>query len=139
MPTHPKSSRAGRFPTGHECILLAEDDEQVRLLVKTTLEKKGYTVMAAPSGIAAAAILASTNAKPVDLLVADLLMPRDFSGLELSEHVRERYPAVRTLYMSGYPADKLPDGLMLEPGAHFIHKPFSIQDLLTAVRRRLDE
>jgi DNA-binding NtrC family response regulator len=139
MPTPSTPRQPFRYPRGREHILLAEDDEQVRKMVKTTLEKKGYLVTAAPCGIEAARILASTTTKPVDLLIADLMMPRDFSGIELSGHVQERYPTMRTLYISGYPAAQLSTQLSLKPGAHFLPKPFSVLALLNEVRRCLDE
>ena len=108
-------------------------------MVKTTLEKKGYLVTAAPCGIEAARILGSPTTKPVQLLIADLLMPRDFGGIELSEHVRSLYPTARTLYMSGYQLGQLPPGLALAPDDTILPKPFSVHALLTAVRRCLDE
>lgn len=138
MPTTHRLRKPVLFPAGHEHILLAEDDDQIRAMMKTALERKGYTVTSAVNGIEAAAILASTPPDRIHLLIADLLMPRDLNGLELSEHLRERYPTVRTLYISGYSAEQRPADLTLPPGAPFLAKPFSIQALLTTVRRCLD-
>ncbi|MBK8475513.1 MAG: response regulator [Opitutaceae bacterium] len=126
------------LPRGNETILVAEDDEQVRHLVQVALERQGYQVLAASSGAQAAAVLAAQSVPILHLLITDLIMPGGLNGRELAERLQTQYPSIRTIYISGYPADIVSHHLKLTAG-NFLRKPFAVRTLLEAVRHRLDE
>ena len=85
---------------GSETILLVEDSEPLRKLVKTFLDSAGYRVFSADSGESALDI-STTIGRPLDLLLTDVVMP-GMNGRLLAEHLLPRQPGMRVLYMSGY-------------------------------------
>jgi PAS domain S-box-containing protein len=117
-------------------VLLVEDQEALREMIEEILGELGYRVEAAESG-SAALELAETRERPVDLLLTDLVMPR-MSGRELAEKLRERWPGLRVLYMSGYTADVVTRHGILEPGVQLLQKPFSSAELARRLREALE-
>jgi len=115
-------------------ILLVEDEESVRRLARRVLESAGYRVLEATQGQEALAI-ADQWLGAVDLVVTDIVMP-GMSGQELSLRLRERQPALRILYVSGYTDDAILQHGTLLPDTAFLHKPFS-PGLLTAKVREM--
>src|SRR5207245_9996486 len=85
---------------GSETVLLAEDEELVRVLARKVLEQAGYRVLVAAGGAEALA-LAVRHDGPIHRLLTDVVMP-EMSGRELMRRLIERRPEVRVLYMSGY-------------------------------------
>jgi PAS domain S-box-containing protein len=122
--------------TGSETILLVEDNEQLREMAHVILERKGYTVLEAENGEAALALLA-THTSPLQLLLTDVVMP-GINGHELSLRMKELYPEIKTLYMSGYNDDVISHRGILDQGVQLIQKPFSAQDLAAKVREVLE-
>jgi PAS domain S-box-containing protein len=122
--------------TGSETILLAEDEESVRTLTATLLERSGYVVIAAASADEALRI-AEEDSRRIDLLLTDLIMP-GLSGSVVAERVSELVPGVKVLFMSGYTDDVVVRNGNLAPGAAFLEKPFSAADLAAKVRETLD-
>jgi len=122
---------------GQEAVLLVEDQPEILEIGKTLLENLGYTVLAA--GTPGDAIeLAMEHNGDIDLLLTDVILP-EMNGRELSRKIITLYPNITTLYMSGYTADVITHRGVLDEGVHFIHKPFSIQDLAKKVREALDK
>jgi two-component system, cell cycle sensor histidine kinase and response regulator CckA len=121
---------------GKETIIVVEDEEQLLSLSKSTLEKNGYTVVAftAPQR---AVSFCQTSSQPLDLLLSDMVMPQ-MNGKELYERLHSLRPDMKTLYMSGYPADVIAERGILEKGTHLIQKPCTPAELLAMVRRVLD-
>jgi PAS domain S-box-containing protein len=120
---------------GSETVLLVEDEDGVRNLVRLALQMKGYTVLEACHGADALQICEKWSG-PVDLLVTDMVMPK-MGGRELARHLRERNPKLRVLFLSGYTDDALlRDGF--DEGTPFLPKPFSPSDLAKKVRELLD-
>jgi PAS domain S-box-containing protein len=126
------------LPRGSETVLLAEDDDQIRNLVQAALERQGYKVLAAATGDDALAAL-QRHAGPVHLLVTDLIMPGSLNGRQLADRARVPRPALRTIFISGYPADVVNRLINLKTAGAFLRKPFAVRTLLETVRRRLDE
>jgi len=124
-------------PRGTETILLVEDADSLRLLVRELLEEAGYTVLEAGAPDKALS-LAETTPGPIDLLLTDMVMPR-MSGKDLATRVAAVKPAARVVFMSGYSDQALGDQGTLEPGTHFLQKPFTMDALMRTVRRALDE
>ena len=101
------------------------------------LEQLGYVVLPANSPGAALAALAA-NPGPVDLLITDVIMP-EMNGRDLAARVAEVNPAIKRLFMSGYPADFIAHRGVLEAGVDFLQKPFSLSDLAFKVRAALGD
>ena len=118
---------------GNETILLVEDREEVRIVVRDTLERAGYKVIAAENGEGALAIVRADT--PVDLVLSDVVMP-ERSGPSLVREARTHRPELRFLLMSGnstrQPAEPLPADVPL------LRKPFRPDALRAEVRRALD-
>jgi CheY-like chemotaxis protein len=116
-------------------VLVAEDEESVRMLVHTVLSNAGYQVTVAPSGAEAAALLETID-RPLDLLITDIVMP-GMIGPDLARLVLERFPQTRVLYITGYATHSaVPAGFMREDDA-FLEKPFLPEQLLEKVHERL--
>jgi two-component system cell cycle sensor histidine kinase/response regulator CckA len=123
-------------PTGGtETILLAEDAAAVRVAVRQSLERFGYTVIEAPNG--AVALSAAEHTRTIDLLLTDVVMP-EMSGRELAERFTQIRPNTHVLFMSGYTDDAIIRHGVLRPGTAYIQKPFSAELLANKVREVLD-
>jgi two-component system, cell cycle sensor histidine kinase and response regulator CckA len=118
---------------GHETILVVEDDEMVRRLVRQTLEQEGYRLMDAPEPVEARRI-ADAFKGPIQLLITDVVMPNS-SGRELAAQIVHQRPETKVLYMSGY-ADLAFVNRSLEP-SNFLQKPFTPATLTQQVREVL--
>ncbi|MEM7164694.1 MAG: PAS domain S-box protein [Planctomycetota bacterium] len=113
-----------------ETILVAEDEPQVRQLVRHVLESYGYRVLSAEDGFDALAVAAQHEGR-IDLLLTDVVMP-GISGRDLYEKIRTARPGVRVLFMTGYAGDELPAAS--ETGSlSVVHKPFSATELTDRV------
>jgi signal transduction histidine kinase/CheY-like chemotaxis protein len=129
---------AVRPPGGSETILLAEDEEEVRNMLKLVLTDAGYTVIVASDGDDA---LAKFKQDPgtVQLLLSDVIMPKR-NGKELAEAIHAVRPNVRLLFMSGYTADIVQRKGIIDTEAYrFLSKPVIPDQLLKAVRDALDD
>jgi PAS domain S-box-containing protein len=122
---------------GSETVLLVEDEESVRQLVRETLESKGYKVLEADQGEAALQ-LAADHAAEIDILITDVVMP-GMSGRELSARLCATCPHTKVLYLSGYTEDAIAHEGVLESGTAFLQKPFTLQMLSRKVREVLGE
>ncbi len=124
------------LPRGTETILAVEDEPSILTLVRTLLERLGYTVLTAATPLEALAI-ARANGHRVDLLMADVVMP-DMSGPMLAEALAPYYPTLRTLFMSGY-APSILDGYGIDADSpNFLEKPFAMSALAVRLRATLD-
>ncbi|MBY0228788.1 MAG: response regulator, partial [Gemmataceae bacterium] len=135
----PSSGRSGLglpLPSGGETVLLVEDDGDVRALAERILQACGYSVLRARDGEEALA-LAERHAGPIDLLLTDVVMPR-LGGGRLAEALAAARPGLRVLFMSGYADDAVVRHGVLERGAPFLHKPFTLSGLARKVREVLD-
>ena len=121
---------------GTETILLVEDEQSVRTLTQRMLTTLGYTVVAAGGGDTALRAIAEHGDR-IDLLLTDVVMPT-MSGRELVEHIHQRLPNMRVLYMSGYSAEAVRRRGVEASDAELLHKPFTSDMLARAVRRTLD-
>jgi len=119
--------------SGSETLLLVEDEEEARAVLRQILTGKGYRVLSAASGDEALALAAET-AEHLDLLVTDVTMPR-MKGPELATRLLASRPGMRVIYMSGYNEEPLLGG---EDAPLCLQKPFSAQALAQAVRSVLD-
>jgi CheY-like chemotaxis protein len=128
---------ASNVPKGRETVLLVEDDDMVRRLAVRILQHQGYVVIQA-SRPTDAIPLFEKLAPEIDLLLTDVVMP-GMNGLDLYTALAERKPGLKVLYMSGYQQDVLAHHGVLEPGTHFLAKPFTLGELARTIREVLDE
>lgn len=120
---------------GSETVLLVEDEESVRQLVRDTLEAKGYKVVEAENGEAGLAAAAKHEGK-IDLVITDVVMP-GLGGRELVERLAKTRPETKVLYLSGYTEDAIISEGTIESGTAFLQKPFTLQNLSRKVREVL--
>lgn len=122
---------------GTGTILLAEDEEVVRNLAVYTLERAGYTVLAAEDGHLAREIFDRRGAE-IDAAVVDLMMPR-VGGRALYDHMRKTRDDLPVVFCSGYTPDGLDQLLEQDRLARLLQKPHSTGDLLRAIQAVLDK
>ena len=117
-------------------ILIIDDEEQVRLYLRSILEPEGYEVVEAPDGKVG---LQLYREEPVDLIITDVFMPEK-EGLETIRELRSEYPEVKIIAISGGGRDIDLDFLPLakQLGAlRTLKKPFDRQEMLDAVKEVL--
>ncbi len=120
---------------GTETVLLVEDDDAVRALMATMLQRTGYLVLEAASPALAEAILLEHSAS-IDLLVADVIMPGG-TGPSLYQRLSALHPELKALFVSGYTNDTVVHQGQLMPGYDFLQKPFTADTLNSRVRQAL--
>jgi len=136
-PTTPPASREIRLAAkGHETILIVDDDDAVRQMVKTMLKLSGYTILEAADGQKAVET-AEAHAAPIHLLITDIVMPH-VSGREVAETLAPLKPGMRVLFISGYTEDVVVRQGVELAAADFLYKPFSLTSLTGKVRQILD-
>ncbi len=128
--------RKPRRLAGSETVLLVEDEDGVRDLVRAGLARLGYRVIDAPN---AATALERAAAQPgrIDLLITDVVMP-GMSARELADRLLAMHPAAKVVYMSGYSDAAIGDREVPARGAAFLRKPFTMEALARQVREVLD-
>ena len=130
------SAPAAATTGGSETILLVEDEDSVRALVKRVLERYGYRVVSVSNPDQALGLTAEVLAS-VDLLLTDMVMP-GFSGPELAAILMDRLPGLRVLCMSGYAEQSAEHQGLGGVATAFIAKPFTAPGLGSKVRELLD-
>jgi two-component system cell cycle sensor histidine kinase/response regulator CckA len=125
-------AQATRDLTGTGTVLLVEDEDPVRLFSARALRNKGYKVIEAKSGEAALEVINGGGEK-IELLITDVVMPR-MDGPSLVKHVRELYPDMKVIFISGYTEDAFRKRLDRDGDIHFLPKPFSLKQLATKVK-----
>ncbi|SFP37824.1 hybrid sensor histidine kinase/response regulator [Sphingomonas rubra] len=118
---------------GQGTVLLVEDEDMVRAVAERALVRQGYTVLTAENGEAALDLLATVD-RP-DLLISDVMMPV-LDGPTMARRVREKYPDMPVLFMSGYAEEQLRRLIDIDH-VRFMPKPFSVQQLADAARDAL--
>jgi two-component system cell cycle sensor histidine kinase/response regulator CckA len=126
-----------RAAVGSGTILLVEDELSVRRAACRILQRAGYTVLEAKSGVEALQI-ADTRRESIVLVISDLIMP-DMGGQELVSKLRERGRNIPVLLMSGYTEDAALRQSVLEPGTPFVNKPFTPKSLVDKVQEILSQ
>jgi two-component system cell cycle sensor histidine kinase/response regulator CckA len=129
-------ARAAPSSGGSETILLVEDEREVRMLVEKLLRLQGYRVLAAADPTEAMAAVRDYK-EPIDLLVTDVVLP-GLSGRDLAQQILELRPGTPVLFVSGYMDEAVVRNGVLEPGVHFLQKPFTPAMLGKKIREILD-
>ncbi len=131
-----QDTRGSSSLSGHETILLVEDEPDILDIATRMLEKQGYTVLRA-SGPGEAMALAKEHDGGIHLLITDVIMP-EMNGRDLANALTSGHTQLKCLFMSGYSADIISQHGILDEGVHFISKPFSQPELVSQVREVLD-
>ena len=125
----PRRGRAG------ECILVVEDDAEVRAYVVETLRGLGYDVLEAAGAEQALALIDRHHS--ISLLLTDVVMPGQ-NGRKLAEAARARQASLKVLYMTGYSRNAIVHQGRLDPGVELLQKPLTSEQLAAMVRKILD-
>jgi two-component system cell cycle sensor histidine kinase/response regulator CckA len=139
--THAPAGRSVAFavdlPRGHEGILVTEDEPALRALVGKLLERCGYTVWLAESGVATLQVW-EMHRDEIELLITDIMLPGGMLGPELARRMQSENPDLKVLFTSGYGGDMATEGLVLVEGANLIRKPWLPRAFAQTVRDCLD-
>jgi len=122
---------------GSETVLLVEDEELVRHLVRETLVRAGYKVMDTSDPLEARRLSESYRGQ-IHLLITDVVMPK-LSGRELAEELHARRAGMKVLYMSGYTDNAIVNTGILHKEVAFLQKPFTPAALTEKVREVLED
>ncbi len=122
---------------GAETILVVEDEAPVRQLVCELLSAYGYNVLQAESGRKALELWKSCRER-VDLMLTDLVMPDRLNGRQLAEQLWADRPDLKVVFTSGYSAEVVGKDFVLQPGIHYLQKPYPPGTLATKIRDCLD-
>ena len=120
---------------GHESLLIVEDEEIIRKLIKKSLSRMGYHLNIASSGEEALLLYAGLKPKPA-MLLTDVILP-DMNGIELASMLQKTDPTLKVVFMSGYAEDVISRYGAINEELNFIEKPFNVSVLLNKVRQVL--
>ena len=134
VPTTPPSLAAG---TGRETILLVEDDSNVREFAAAVLQRCGYSVLQAKSGDQALDVW-RRHASKIRLLLTDMVLPGDLSGLDLTNRLLAEKPDLKVVIASGSLGLATNEASSLPPSVHILSKPYLPKILAHTVRTALD-
>jgi two-component system cell cycle sensor histidine kinase/response regulator CckA len=133
-----RDDKPGPDLTGAGTILLVEDEDAVRVFSARALRNKGYNVLEARSGEEALAVLAKEGGDNVDLTVTDVVMPQ-MDGPTLFKHIREKWPEMKVVFVSGYTEDRLREQFKSGEVIYFLPKPFTLKQLAGKVKEVMGE
>jgi two-component system, cell cycle sensor histidine kinase and response regulator CckA len=137
-PLPPESPLAARVRGGQETILVVEDEPVLREMAHVILQDCGYHVLDAGSGAEALEVW-DRYAKPIDLLLTDMVMPGGVSGRDLAVRLLAKHPQLKVIFTSGYNVEETNTGFLRRGGAVFLQKPYTRVNLAQALREALDK
>jgi len=120
---------------GTETIMVVEDNEAVRVLARRALRQRGYTVIEAGNGLEALAELERQGGQ-VDVVVSDVVMP-EMDGPTLMKELKKRKPDIKIIFVSGYAEDAFDKSLPDQKQFNFLAKPFTLKQLVAAVKETM--
>ncbi len=121
---------------GTETILVVEDEDEIRDMVREYLERKGYTVVAANNGSDAMQV-AQRYKGSIHLLLTDVVMPH-LGGHELAQQIKGMRPRIKVLFTSGYPEHTALNDRITDQSAMILQKPYPLNILASRIREMLD-
>ena len=128
---------AAERPRGQagETVLVVEDEEAIRSLMREILADAGYRVLEARNGPAGVAVLQSSER--IDLLITDVGLPGGLNGRQVADAGRAARPDLKVLFVTGYAANAAVGAGHMEAGMAVLTKPFNILDLERRVREMI--
>ncbi|HEY9070094.1 MAG TPA: PAS domain S-box protein [Candidatus Ozemobacteraceae bacterium] len=131
-------TRPGPEPVagGNETILVVEDDEMVRSMIRLILQRQGYKVHTASNGPECLELVGRL-ADRIDLLLTDVIMP-GMNGRELYDQLSKRISPLRAMFISGYDSNVIARHGILDAELHFLQKPFTPDQLCAKVREAIE-
>ncbi len=123
---------------GNETILLVEDESSVLKMGRIILQDLGYQVLEAATGAEAMEVWQKSKGS-VHLLLTDMVMPEEMSGIDLAQKLRTQHPELKILFTSGYSVGDLDTDFIRHGGGSFLQKPYTRFTLAKAVRESLDK
>ncbi len=121
---------------GDETILVVEDNEMLSKVLITALTRMGYKVLSAATGSEALEI-SESHEGPIHLLISDMVLS-DMNGREIAEALKEKYPELKVIFISGYDESAVSQNGVLKEGINFLQKPFTLDVLSKKIREVLD-
>ncbi|MFH1477382.1 MAG: ATP-binding protein [Verrucomicrobiota bacterium] len=121
---------------GNETIMVVDDEANIVAMISQILTELGYHVISATSG-SEALNLSDQRAQAIDMVITDIIMP-ELNGPDLARMLRQKWPAMKALYMSGYANNAAAQIGALKSGMAFLQKPFSSETLASCIRKVLD-
>jgi two-component system cell cycle sensor histidine kinase/response regulator CckA len=106
-------------------ILIVDDEEIVRTLIRVTLKGSGDIVFLEANDAAEAQKIARQHRGDIDLLLSDVVMPGRMNGAEMAAQLSQARPEMKVVLMSGY----APEALKMKPDWHYIEKPFGASEI----------
>ncbi len=125
------------FNVSQHTVLIVEDDDSVRSMVRDVLEHNSYRVLEAENAIVASELWAA-NREEIELLLTDMVMSEGASGLELATALLEEKPTLKVIYTSGYSAELFESDVKLCEGENYLPKPYFAAKLISILRRALE-
>ena len=126
------------LPRGSETILLVEDESIVSLTISNMLQRLGYTVLLAGSGVEALKVW-RTHRNRIQLLLTDIVMPDGMNGYELGRQLQDDNLQLKVVYSSGYTGSHNDKRQTMVEGVNFLQKPYPAQKLAEILRKSLDQ
>ncbi len=123
----PAGGTALPFTAKTQTVLVVEDDADARATLAAMVTELGYRVVEAENGARALPIL--EQARPIDILLSDVIMPGGINGLDLAKAARKRRPDIRVLFVSGYDRMAIAQATKYDDSLRLLNKPFSLRDL----------
>ncbi len=122
-------------PAGNNVVLMVDDDDTIRDIVKQALSIAGYSVLNAADGQEGVDVFMA-HVNEIDLVILDMTMPK-LNGLEVYELIHMENPEIKTIISSGYSVDELAVPISKNKNIHFLQKPFTVTELLELISRIL--
>ncbi|GAB4337770.1 MAG: hypothetical protein Kow0099_11400 [Candidatus Abyssubacteria bacterium] len=135
-PEQAELSVAEAVQGGDELILVVDDEETIRSLVKDTLESYGYRVLVAENGEEAVSLYGERG-EEIDLVILDMMMPK-MGGRETFQRLRELNPGIKALLSTGYSQNGKAQEILDSGVLGFLQKPYQTHELLSKLRSVLD-
>jgi CheY-like chemotaxis protein len=124
-------------PSAGETVLVIDDEETIRGLIRDVLEEAGYSVVEASDGPGGLEVMGARAG--VDLLITDVGLPGGLNGRQVADAARLQHPGLKTLFITGFAESAAVSSDQLEPGMEVITKPFAMSALAQKVREMLDQ
>lgn len=131
-----KTKEIAGLPMGNEVILVVEDNREVREFITKVLKELGYNTFEASDGVEALSIV-KDKGEGINLILTDVMMPH-LRGDRLAERIKEDYPSIKILFMSGYADNIITKNGILKEGINYLQKPLTAMTLAQTVRMILD-